>query len=357
WTEGVRLLLDAGAAVDAADDQGLTPVFYAARLGYVDSILVLNEVGCAFHSFETECNAIGDTSLLRAVIKLEEQRLWEVEKNIDSLEKIPKNATEVADTVIDLVIQRCRILETWARTLLDRNSVHHLELAPESVLDHKGPLAISMLIEKIDVPESLWMLTPPDGTVYHLPSTCVPRADYFWKAGFHDVDEFDRFGLSPLMRRDIFGFNLNIGKELEFLDWLVLHGADLHRQQGYIWQSTPMSDRYQLASPPQCQGSSSITALHYIAASFGEHHYWELVKESSTLNELHHEMLTLSKKSKRLIRSVFTDPSGMPYLHDAREGAHDASIPLQDDNARGSSEALSASSFGDHQDVCPFSRR
>lgn len=308
WSEGVRLLLDAGALVDAVDNQGLTPVFYAARLGYVDSILVLNEVGCAFHSFETECKGNGDTSLLRAVIMLEEQRLWEVERNIDSLEKIPKNATEVANTVVDLVIQRCRILETLARTLLDRNSVHRLQLAPESVLDHKDQLAISMLSERMDVPESLWMLTPPGSTVYHLPPICVGRADSFWKAGFRDVNEFDRFGLTPLMRRDIFGFNHCLSKELEFLDWLILHGADLHRRQGYVWQSIPMSSRYQRALPPQCQGTSSITALHYIAASFGEHYYWELVQESSTLDEVQHEMLALSRKSKRLIQSVFTDP-------------------------------------------------
>ncbi|KAL8665725.1 MAG: hypothetical protein Q9202_002035 [Teloschistes flavicans] len=308
WTEGVRLLLDAGALVDAADNQGLTPVFYAARLGYVDSILVLNEFGCAFHSFETECKGNGDTSLFRAVIMLEEQRIWKVERNIDSLENIPKNATEVANTVVDLVIQRCRILETLARTLLDRNSVHHLQLAPESVLDHKGQLAISMLSERMDVPESLWMLTPPGSTVYHLPSICLGRADSFWKAGFRDVNEFDRFGLTPLMGRDIFGFNHCLNKELEFLDWLILHGADLHRRQGYVWQSIPMSSRYQRALPPQCQGTSSITALHYIAASFGEHYYWELVQESSTLDEVQHEMLALSRKSKRLIQSVFTDP-------------------------------------------------
>ncbi|KAL8693239.1 MAG: hypothetical protein Q9218_001912 [Villophora microphyllina] len=303
WPEGMRLLLNAGAAVDAVDDQGFTPVFYAARLGFLDAMILLDEFDCALHSFDPEYHQ----SLMKAATLLEEQRLWNLEYKPDSLGQTPENAVAIVDTIVRLVVRRCRKLEALVLVSLDPDSVHRLRLSPESVLDHKAPLARSLLEEKIHIPESLRNLTRPYAAVYHLPSIRAPRAEFFWKAGFRDVDELDHNGLSPLMRRDIFGFNHNLNKELEFLDWLVLHGADVHRRQGYIWQSDGMSGRFSRVSP-QLPRSSSITALHYIAAAFGRHYYWDLVQECSTMDEVRYELISLSGKSRRLVEAVFIDP-------------------------------------------------
>lgn len=47
WPEGMRLLLDAGAAVDASDCYGLSPVFYAAERGLLEPVNILGEADCA----------------------------------------------------------------------------------------------------------------------------------------------------------------------------------------------------------------------------------------------------------------------------------------------------------------------
>ena len=69
-------------------------------------------------------------------------------------------AGAVVDTVIRLVAQRRRMLAALVRTSLDSRFVSRLQLSPESVLDHKASIAMSMLHEKINIPESLKGLSP-----------------------------------------------------------------------------------------------------------------------------------------------------------------------------------------------------
>lgn len=151
WTEGVRLLLAAGATIDATDDLGDGPVFYAARLGLLEAVVLLNEVEC-IHYF-TPTLSSKSISLVEVAINLEARliRMAEVDSEEHNLQRASRNATAIVDTVVGQVIRRRRTLESLARTSLNHISLQQLGLSSGNILDHKAPLAISMLRKNINV--------------------------------------------------------------------------------------------------------------------------------------------------------------------------------------------------------------
>lgn len=146
------------------------------------------------------------------------------------------------------------------------------------------------------------MLTPCNATVYHVSLLHVKRADALWAAGFQDIDGFDGVGLSPLMKKNLLMSSINnFNEESEILDWLILHGADVHRRQGFKWQSTEGNQVFRKGSPA-CPDSSSTTALHYIAAGWGASNNSDMKRFQKITKQ------ALTDRSKQLIQTVLLDP-------------------------------------------------
>ncbi len=261
WPKAIRLLLDAGAAVDAFEINGFTPVFYAAVQACSESVQTLGEVGCVLCLKEGE-------SLLEYLIKRLDFPFKSTPENQD---------VAVVDCVIKLVAERRQKLTALARAALDSKDLARLRLSAQTVLDSKASLAISLLQGKIDVPRSLVNLSPVQCCVYHIPCLRARQAQSLWNAGFHDIDELDSLGQSPLMKdRPSITTDMRDTTKIreEFTEWLLLKGADLHCQQGHAFQK-PIKTSHDTLSLESCKTnrSSATTALHYLAALWGQDFY------------------------------------------------------------------------------------
>lgn len=291
WPEGVRLLLlNSDADVDGLDATGYSAITYAMDRGRVDTIKILAEADCSFYQRETRSGIPEGYPILgRAFLNETPHRS---EKSDDS-------AAAVVDTIISLLAKRRRVLTALARTSLDAKSLEKLELSNENILDHKISLAVSMLSEKIQVPNSL-KAPPSYCTVYHLENLNRRQAQCLWDAGFRDVDEFDEYGHSPLMRMVI-----DRNKDLELVEWFVSRGAELHRKQAYAFtiddQEYPRPTHtarmmYQMDATKR--ETSHVTAAHYLAHSLGWLDQGHEAPRLSVLNE----------KTRKITTMILGDP-------------------------------------------------
>ena len=309
----MALLLGAGAAIDAVDDFGFTPVFYAAKRIYVEPIKILGEANCVLHAFPDHYGMAplgsANRSLLQEVIEIESHRhnQWR--------DDAPKDEAEaIVNSVITLVAQRRRMLEALVRTSLDGRLVDRLQLSPESILDHKASTAISMLREKIDLPESLIGLSPNRISVYHIRWLTLRQAHVLWHVGFRDVNELDGIGKSLLMKRQPFWLDESLDKEVEFLDWLMLRGASLHKRQDHAFQKRMPADSDSDSESDwphtgfrKTNRASSVAALHYLAARLGEGFYYG-INNAEKSQELPNKIHALADKTKQFLRTILTDP-------------------------------------------------
>ena len=198
----------------------------------------------------------------------------------------------VLRTIIRVVVERRQIVEGMIRTSLGMKAVDCLRLTPDSVLDRKACQAISMLQEKIEVPNYLKNLTSKHSTVYHLNLLTLREARMFWNAGFRKIDEPDEWSLSPLMRVS----TTCIGNS-KFVVWLIANGADVHRQQ-LMRDHFDLYDTYQ---PETGNESSSTTALHYVAINL------KYLLYDTIFNKIRWESKSYSKVIRALTRHVLTD--------------------------------------------------
>ena len=303
----MRLLLAAGAAVDAVDAFGYSPVIYAAKHVLLEPIKFLAEADCALHGFPPRYGRNYFGSLLEESIHTESWPIYELHRPGASKEE----AAEIVDTMIRLVAQRRRKLAALARTFLEDHLVSQLQLSHEKVLDYKASLATSMLQGKVEIPESLKELSPLSSTVYHIHHlTTLREARTLWETGFCDMNELDSLGQSCLMKRYIPRSRFNEG--LELIEWLVSKGADIHRQQGYAFQwREPTDYKFDYTFPEgnvyRTENPSSTTAVHYLAVRWGSALYHEVQTEEKE-RLLRHQFRALTETSKGVVQMVLFDP-------------------------------------------------
>lgn len=158
WPEGVRLLLLlSDADVDGLDPTPYSAITYAMERGRVDTIKILAEADCSFYPIGPRWARSERYSILGHAF---------LNETLHRSETSDDSAAAVVDTIISLLAKRRRVLTALARTSLDSESLEKLELSNENVLDHKVSLAVSMLSEKIQVPNSL---KPPPILLYGVP--------------------------------------------------------------------------------------------------------------------------------------------------------------------------------------------
>jgi hypothetical protein len=261
WPKGMKLLIDAGADIDVGYDHGFPPpVFSAASWHAHESLRLLLEADCCMHIEYPPGTPKKDETLLKAAIS-----------NPD------------LEIIVSTLSRRRRSLETLAMTYLSQDLVKELGIRPDKVLDSKAGKAIEMLdLKKIPIPPSLRAIEPRGETVYHSCLMNPHQAELLWQSGFHDIDELDELGMSPLMRSRRFRGYSDFEEVLELPSWLLSKGANRYQLQRYAFRSgrsagdrvltpTPGYSKPMLSFKPRLSDSSSnIAALHYLGQSLGD---------------------------------------------------------------------------------------
>lgn len=91
-----------------------------------------------------------------------------------------------------------------------------------------------------------------------------------------------------------------LSEQLEFVEWLMQKGADLHRRQSHTFQ-------YHENKKHETDRASSVTALHYLAERWGGvfSHQCETKEDDQLLLQ---RLRALTEKAKRIVQIVLTDP-------------------------------------------------
>ncbi|KAI9720839.1 MAG: hypothetical protein M1812_002678 [Candelaria pacifica] len=308
WPAGMQLLLKAGAAVNAIDNFGSTPIFYAARLSLQEPFDILAEkdsvLNTSSDSLPPRVHSVLSETIRVEVVDFERYSFFY------RSDASTKDAEAIVDAIIRLVAKRRRTLESLVRTFLGARAAKRLKLSSEAVIDHKASLAVSMLREKTDVPVSLdikWS-SDSDDTVYHIPDLNLRQAHVLWDAGFRDIDELDNLGQSPLMVFRLGNAGWGNVDDLDLAEWLVGKGADLHCRQKYAFQKWRANEHHDDSDDDReivcSHRTSSTTALHYLAAHWAYGHaYASIWRDWNFLSKSR----ALSETAGQIIRTVLTD--------------------------------------------------
>lgn len=318
WIEGVCLLLDAGANIDAPDRTGFTPVFYAARLGLLDTLQVLAERHCSFlpqltklsRDLYTSSNTL---SLLEYTMTLE-SRSEEMSVRIREeyfQYKAPRNATAVVNAVLKVVVHRRKTHKAMNQDYTAPETLRRHGLPPCYVFKVGPSFVKTSFAEERSIPRYLANVGLPGGSIYHIYSLNLRHASKFWESGFYHVDQYNEVGLTPIMSGDSFQYYDDLGRQGALLEWFVSHGADLQKKQASKWQkidSHRLKCRRLISSSP-VREPSSTAALHYVATHLGQTLYWQITQYKKTARWLLDDIYSVSVKSRHMMRIVFISPT------------------------------------------------
>lgn len=299
WPEGLQYLLRAGANVDAVDYRGFTAIFYASSLCLQEPLSILAGAHCALYrtlryEYLYNHNYVMHASLLQySILRLEDFHRFR-------LNAVKEEAEAVVDALISIVAERRRILEDLVRSSLDSFAIKQILGNDENVLDCNASYAIWMLGGMMDVPAYFQFLTRDLGTVYHIFGLTMRHVQILWDAGFHDIDDYDGYGLTPLMRcigrvhaKSVLEDLRNYCDFWELVSWFVGKGADLHRLSKYIFLRGKVyllnsADGRLVKGLIKSRGVSSTTAMHYLASRLGciiRHHTEWIHGEAQSLSD------------------------------------------------------------------------
>ena len=307
WPYGIRALLEHGACVNATDQYGQTPLFYAIELGYPEAVGVLIKADCSF-DFNLDRGLWGhENSFLEDVIHV----FYNV--SIRPRLQVPQeDRKKVLDTAISSLAERRRNLQSRLAALSTAVTVNPRVFQDDRILDEYaryGECVEEDAIRGSDyVPRHASSLLQNRRTVYHVDYLTVEVAEKFWQNGFRDIDVPDEQVLTPLMCSRVYSVPstfYNLSNEIELSSWLIQKGAKLHRlQRGALdYNADPT------LSP---EGSRPVTsALHYVAYNIGHSARPFVGTESRgcAKRRLQIELHQLSKEARMFATTVFLDVS------------------------------------------------
>ena len=217
WPLGIKTLIEAGANVNRDDIAGETPIIYACQCQLVETTRLLADAGCDL-ILPPLLASKASTSVLGFALDREHRATWS--------SPCAASTCAIIDCLIESLVKRRKALQILISTLPDLPLLDSRVLLPDRVLDAYAGEACSILkAHRITIPPSLW----PDAfqrTVYHLSNLSLRSADLLWDAGFRDIDGFDVFGTTPLMR-PVGNRYRSLQEYLQMVEWFLSRGADL----------------------------------------------------------------------------------------------------------------------------------
>ena len=174
WPDGIRVLLKYGATVNVTDRKGWTPVDHVIERLALQSLDLFEKAGCALFTRLRLQSAIN--------------RDWEYEREgRNDLRK-----TNVLKIKIKEEANRRRKLQSLLDHSLPECVLRGLAISKDRLLDQQASAAKAALQRhNISIPP--WLQIEYDsGTVYHYDFLTIKVLDILWKAGFRDVNGFDR---------------------------------------------------------------------------------------------------------------------------------------------------------------------
>ena len=239
WSEGLSLLLEAGANVNTPDHWGIAPISYAIHEGVVQSISHLLASGSAIQDFGClllQCFMHGTPG-------------------------VDGSACEMTRLLIVGMAARRAELQDMATTVLPQQQWYDAGLKKDRVLDFFTCSVVEHLkLRGVDIPASL---SPSE---FELPIYCFVGDYYFnsalanklWVNGFRDIDRtFQTAGTDEFTARGAFDLILNkdwvawvstqdvayFSRQLDLAEWLVDHGAMQHGEEDSLYRHLELAAR------------------------------------------------------------------------------------------------------------------
>lgn len=208
WPPGLKILLAAGGneLVNNSDRHRNLPIGYACELECIDSVRMLLESGSA----------------------LSARSAWTEHEQILVYATRRGNGNKALRAIlIDALCRQRGGLYELALVTLPQDELDALALPPDRLPDHQAPkLQATLWNNRVKIPRSL-VVTQFAGSVFHVIFD-VETAKLLFDLGFRDVNCPDTSGLTPIMRQ-CFRSDLKLKEGLQYFDWLLSHGCDLHR--------------------------------------------------------------------------------------------------------------------------------
>lgn len=184
---------------------------------------------------------------------------------------------EIVQLIIQVLADRRKRLQSLAVDCLPRGVLAQLRIRSDSLLNLKAAEAFKLLrlhsIKVDDIEEEY------EWSVYDALGLNLSIADRLWNAGFQDVDEVNKYGVTSLMK-------------LEYSE-LIRYGPIPLLERAY-WLITKGSDPY--------RKKSSSPALHFLGRAIG--HAISALEENKDVRS---ELSRLDEGCRNLLWSIFCD--------------------------------------------------
>lgn len=297
WPYGVRKLLQHGSCVDAADQNGCTPLYYAISLGNSETLSLLMKADCRL-----EMGSFLENSLDHAMGLARDDEFV----TLGVSQEVRMN---VLDTAVALLAEKRRSLESRLAALPTAFKIKSSVFQDDRILDEYAEYAEGAEDDALKmyghIPRHASSLLPYCRTVYHCRYLNAEIAEKLWQNGFRDIDVPDKDGLTPLMHYRTHPHAQELAGETTLCSWLIGKGAKLYRPQHGIFDYDPGRTPNPIELPP------TTRALHYVAAQIGHSVHsvaWQEYK-GSIKEPLHDSLNRLSKDARLLPIKTILDVS------------------------------------------------
>ena len=242
--------------MDAADQNGHSPLDYAISLGNSETLNLLMKADCSLESGTVLGKNLLDHAMRSA--RDDENVLLGVSQEV---------RMNVLDTAVALLAEKRRSLKRRLAALPTAFKINSSVFHDDRILDEYAEYAEGAEDDALKVyghmPRQASSLLPYCRTVYHCRSLNAEIAEKLWQNGFRDIDVPDKNGLTPLMRHRTHPHAQKLAGETTLCSWLIGKGAKLYRPQHGIFDYDPGRTPNPIELPP------TTRALHYVAAKIG----------------------------------------------------------------------------------------
>lgn len=290
--------------MDAADQNGYSPLYYAINLGNPETLSLLMKADCSLEMADCRLEMGGFLqNLLDYAMRLAREDVFVI---LGVSQEVRMNAL---DTVVALLAEKRRSLESRLAALPTAFKINSSVFQDDRILDEYAEYAEGAEDDALKVyghiPRHASSLLPYCRTVYHCHHLNAEIAEKLWQNGFRDIDVPDKNGLTPLMRYRAHPHARDLAGETTLCSWLIGKGAKLYRPQHGIFDYDPGRPPSPIELPP------TTRALHYVAAQIGHSVHSVAWQEygGSIKEPLHDSLNRLSKDARLLPIKIILDVS------------------------------------------------